>query len=134
VKHLLDTNGCVEYLRRGEATPFAMRLAAAPPDSVVVCSIVVGELLYGAERSSDPAGTANKVRAFCHRFISLPFDGAAAEQYAVVRARLAASGTPIGPNDLLIASIALANRLTLVTHNTREFARIAGLQLEDWQI
>jgi tRNA(fMet)-specific endonuclease VapC len=51
----------------------------------------------------------------------------------VVRAHLAGLGTPIGPNDLMIASIALANGLTLVTHNTSEFGRVPGLKLEDWQ-
>ncbi|WP_442921628.1 PIN domain-containing protein [Microcoleus sp. Aus8_D2] len=54
--------------------------------------------------------------------------------YGEIRAQLAASGTPIGPNDLLIASIALANNLILVTHNTREFSRVEGLRLEDWEI
>ena len=50
------------------------------------------------------------------------------------RATLARKGTPIGPNDLLIASIALASDLTLVTHNTNEFSRVSDLKLEDWQI
>ena len=65
-------------------------------------------------------------------FHSYTFDDAAAEVYGHIRADLAVQGTPIGPNDLLIAAIALANNLILVTHNTREFARVAGLALEDW--
>src|SRR5437016_13074261 len=65
------------------------------------------------------------------QFVSLPFDDRAAEEYGKLRAHLAALGTPIGPNDLLIAAIALANRLTLVTHNTVEFSRVPGLVLED---
>ena len=60
-------------------------------------------------------------------------DDRAAEEYGKVRALLAALGTPIGPNDLLIAAIALANQMTLVTHNTAEFSRVPGLALEDWQ-
>ena len=52
----------------------------------------------------------------------------------MIRAQLAAQGTPIGPYDLQIASIALANRLTLVTHNTSEFSRVPGLALEDWEV
>jgi tRNA(fMet)-specific endonuclease VapC len=63
----------------------------------------------------------------------VPFDDRAGEEYAKVRADLAAKGTPIGPNDLLIAAIALANGLTLVTHNTTEFSRVLGLRLEDWE-
>jgi tRNA(fMet)-specific endonuclease VapC len=61
------------------------------------------------------------------------FDDAAAEHYVRIRADLAAKGRPIGPNDLMIAAIALANRFTLVTHNTREFGRVAGLIVEDWE-
>ena len=67
------------------------------------------------------------------QFESLPFDDTAAETYGRIRTDLAMQGTPIGPNDLMIASIALVHHLILVTHNTREFGRVAGLQLEDWQ-
>jgi len=67
-------------------------------------------------------------------FSSLPFDDPAAEHYAIVRADLAANGTPIGPNDLMIAVVAPANGLTLVTPNTVEFSRVSGLKLHDWQV
>jgi len=63
----------------------------------------------------------------------LPFEDAAAEKYAKARAHLAALGTPIGPNDLLIATIALAHGLIVVTHNTAEFGRVPGLSIEDWE-
>jgi tRNA(fMet)-specific endonuclease VapC len=131
--HLLDTNSCVEELRRGPSSKIAGKLAAAAPGSVVLCSVVVAELLYGAQRSSQKARTLGQVRTFCGRFVSLAFDDRAAEEYGQIRAHLAAFGTPIGPNDLLIAAIALANGLTLVTHNTVEFSRVPGLKLEDWQ-
>jgi tRNA(fMet)-specific endonuclease VapC len=65
-------------------------------------------------------------------FHSYAFNDSAAERYGRIRTDLAMQGTPIGPNDLMIAAIALANNLTLVTHNTREFARVDGLPLEDW--
>jgi tRNA(fMet)-specific endonuclease VapC len=61
-------------------------------------------------------------------------DDRAAEQYGPIRADLASRGLLIGPNDLMIAAIALANGCTLVTHNTAEFSRVPGLTLEDWQI
>ena len=66
------------------------------------------------------------------RFDVLPFDLAAAEQAATVRAQLEAQGTPIGPVDALIAGIALSRNLTVVTRNTREFGRVAGLNVENW--
>ncbi len=62
----------------------------------------------------------------------LVFDDFAAEEYGWIRAHLFAIGSPIGPNDLLIASIAVVNGLALVTNNTREFSRVPGLKLEDW--
>lgn len=55
------------------------------------------------------------------------------EQYARIRAAIEAGGTPIGSMDYLIASIALAHDLVLVTRNTREFARVPGLRMEDWE-
>jgi len=65
--------------------------------------------------------------------MSFDFDDQAAREYGRLRAQLEREGTPIGPNDLMIAAIALANRSTLVTHNTAEFSRIKTLQIEDWE-
>jgi len=130
---MLDTNSCVDHLRRGHASNITARLAAASAGSVVLCSVVVAELLYGAHRSARQQQTLGQVHVFCRQFQSLPFDDFAADEYGRIRAYLAGSGTMIGPNDLLIASIALANGLILVTHNTSEFGRVPGLKLEDWQ-
>jgi tRNA(fMet)-specific endonuclease VapC len=66
--------------------------------------------------------------------LSLAFEDVAAEKYAYIRADLARRGQLIGPNDLMIAAICIANDVTLVTHNTAEFGRIDGLKLEDWEI
>jgi tRNA(fMet)-specific endonuclease VapC len=74
-----------------------------------------------------------KLQAFFERFVSYPVDDAAAEVCGRVRAQLAGRGKPIGPNDLLIASIALSRQQTLVTHNLGEFSRVEGLSLEDWE-
>jgi tRNA(fMet)-specific endonuclease VapC len=67
------------------------------------------------------------------QFPILPFEAHAADEYSKIRSHLASLGTPIGPNDLMIAAIALANGQILVTHNTAEFGRVPGLVLEDWQ-
>jgi tRNA(fMet)-specific endonuclease VapC len=75
-----------------------------------------------------------QVRAFCGKYLSLPFDDAAAEEYGKVRSHLASLGTLIGPNDLMIAAIALVHGLTVVTDNTSEFQRVPGLNLENWRI
>jgi tRNA(fMet)-specific endonuclease VapC len=84
-------------------------------------------------RSRNPAETLARQKVFLDQFISLPFDDRAAEFYASIRATLETRGTPIGPNDLLIAAIARAHNLTLVTANIREFDRIEGLRIENWE-
>jgi len=91
-----------------------------------------GANFYGAQKSRQPVVTLQRQHRFLDQFVSLPFDDRAAETYAQIRATLEAAGTPIGPYDLQIAAIALANGLIVVTHNTREFGRVAGLLVEDW--
>jgi len=94
---------------------------------------VVAKLRYGSAKSSNPA----KALAVQDQFLTLvgfvPFDRLAAEAYGNIRATLERQGTPIGANDLLIGATALTHNMILVTHNTREFGRIAGLIIEDWE-
>jgi tRNA(fMet)-specific endonuclease VapC len=133
MSHLLDANACIDHLRRGPASNVSAKLLAAPVGSVFLCSVVVGELLFGARRSKQASATLARVRAFCLPYASLPFDDIAADEYSVIRLHLTNLGQLVGPNDLMIAAIALANRVTLVSHNTAEFSRIPGLALENWQ-
>ncbi len=133
MKYLLDTNTCIRYIN-GRSQTIADKLDSLSDGDTVVCAVVRAELLFGAFRSQNPAKTIAGQKQFLNLFISLPFDDAAAEYYGQIRADLANKGTPIGGNDLMIAAIALANGLVLVTHNTREFSRIAGLQIEDWEV
>jgi tRNA(fMet)-specific endonuclease VapC len=95
--------------------------------------VVKAELFYGAMRSRNPPETLARQRVFLDQFISLPFDDRASEYYASIRATLESRGTPICPNDLLIAATARAHNLTLVTANVREFGRIEGLRIENWE-
>jgi tRNA(fMet)-specific endonuclease VapC len=132
MKYLLDTNTCIHYLN-GRAPNVLRRLQVLPPAEVRVCAVVKAEMYFGAMKSVDPGHTLAQQRAFLDAFVSLPFDDQAAEAYGRLRAELARRGTPIGPNDLMIAAIALAHDLTLVTHNTAEFSRVPGLRLEDWE-
>ena len=130
--YLLDTNVCIAYLN-GRSSNVVQRLGIVSPSVIAVCSVVKAELFFGAMRSRNAAETLARQRAFLDQFISLPFDDRSAEFYASMRATLATRGTPIGPNDLLIAAITRAHNLTLVTANVREFGRIEGLQIENWE-
>ena len=129
--YLLDTNTCIGYISRRSLSIFR-RLTSGSRQDVVLCDIVKLELYYGAFRSSRQERNLVVLSEFFSEFVSLPFDGRAAEIGGRIRAQLAV-GTPIGPYDVQIAVIALANNLTLVTHNTREFSRVARLRIEDWE-
>ena len=96
-------------------------------------SVTKAELVYGAHKSAKVAENLQKLETFFTGLDSLPFDDPAAGMAGEIRATLDRQGQQIGPNDLLIASIALAYGLTLVSHNTGEFGRVPGLRLEDWE-
>lgn len=130
---LLDTNVCVVYLNQPQSQ-VAKQLHRFHPQDIAVCAVVKAELFYGAMKSQRPEQTLAKQQCFLATFHSLPFDDEAALIFAKIRADLQRQGQPIGPYDLQIAAIALANDLTLVTHNTREFSRVNGLTLADWEI
>ncbi|MEO0684643.1 MAG: type II toxin-antitoxin system VapC family toxin [Cyanobacteria bacterium J06649_11] len=132
MKYLLDTNVCARYLN-GKSPAIRERIRATNKNDIAVCSIVKAELFYGAMRSNNPQKTLANQQQFLNLFVSLPFDDNAAVVYGEIRAELTALGTPIGPNDFQIAAIALANNLILVTHNVREFNRVNGLKIEDWE-
>ena len=92
-----------------------------------------GELYFGAFKSTRCDENLALLDELNKGFCSLPFDGNAARHFGRIRAELTKAGTPIGPYDFQIAAIALSHSLILVTHNTREFSRVTGLNLEDWE-
>lgn len=131
--YLLDTNACIR-LMTGRSSALIANLGRHHPSEIRMSSIVRAELSFGAYRSSRPAENLRILEKFLAPYISVPFDDPCGEVYGRIRADLAALGTPIGPNDLLIAAIAIRNDLTLVTANTREFERVPGLMLVDWEM
>ena len=128
---LLDTSICVPLINRTDARA-AARLLEHPRGSVRLCSVVKAELHFGAQNSSRLSENLQRVEIFCRAFESLPFDDESARHYGIVRAQLRREGRPIGGNDLMIASIAIAASHVLVTRNVGEFSRVAGLEVEPW--
>jgi len=128
--YLLDTNACIAVLN-ASSPELVARLRAETP--VLLCSVVKAELLYGARKSRAVARNLTALERFFAPLRSLDFDDGAAEEYGRLRADLEQAGTPIGANDLMIAAIARAHDLTVVTRNVDEFARVVGLRVEDWE-
>jgi len=127
----LDTDICI-FALRGQHPQLIDAFRALTPDRIRIPAIVAGELWLGARKSASPSTAQKAVAAFLAPYEIVPFDAHTAEVYADIREELESKGTPIGPNDLLIAATALAHRGVLVTHNTREFGRIQGLRMQDW--
>ena len=130
--YLLDTNVCAPYLN-GKSLAIRQRLRSTNIADIAVCSVVKGELFYGAMKSNNLEKTLDRQQEFLKLFVSLPFDDDASFIYGRIRAELSAKGIIIGANDLQIAAIAMVNNLILVTHNVREFSRVNGLRFEDWE-
>ncbi len=124
--YLLDTNACIIYLNR-PVSGVRRRLETLPRQDVAVCSIVKAELFYGAMRSSFPERSLQRQQEFLNQYDSLPFDDQSALIYGQIRAQLASAGTPIGPYDLMVAAIALANNLTLVQPGRSKPAATKGV-------
>jgi tRNA(fMet)-specific endonuclease VapC len=128
--YLLDTN-ILSDLIRNPAGKAAQRLAEVGEETICTSIVVACELRFGAEKkNSDPL--RDRVEELLSIVEVFPLDGEVDRKYEKIRTRLENGGTPIGPNDLLIAAQALALGLTLVTVNITEFARVPGLHIENW--
>jgi tRNA(fMet)-specific endonuclease VapC len=131
MRYLLDANVVIALLRDRRSRP-AQRLRRQSVNDVAVTAIVLHELYYGVFRSRRIDHNLAIVNAL--QFPVIDFDREDAMQAGEIRAALAARGQTIGAYDVLIAGQAKARDLILVTHNTAEFGRVAGLQIEDWEI
>lgn len=130
---LLDTNACIQLWQRKNLN-LRRHFQQYRPAEIALCSVVKAELLYGALRSEQKENNLQLLHSLFAPLQSFNFDDIAAEHYAQIRADLTAQGNLIGANDLMIAAIARANQVTLITHNTGEFSRVQGLAIEDWEL
>ncbi len=127
---MLDTN-IVSDLMRNPGGQAAVRLAQHGDQGVCLSIITAAELRYGAARRGS-ARLSARVETVLSAAEIVPFDMPADMHYGRLRARLEQQGTPIGPNDLLIAAHALALDVTLITANVAEFARVGELRVDNW--
>lgn len=123
---MLDSDICIYLLAGRDAEKRANIMARQPDEQMLLSALVVAELRFGVAKSQWHKVNEALLNKFLLDFHVQPFDAAAAAFYGNLRA------VPIGPLDNLIAAHAVSLGATLVTHNTREFSRVPGLQLADW--
>ena len=131
MKYMLDTNICI-FIIKHKPENVIRKFMEHDPDDICISAITYAELAHGAEKSQAKDKNRIALTLFLSEIQIVPFDDLAAQVYGVVRAELQKKGTSIGPLDTLIAAHAKALNLTLVTYNTKEFAGVDGLALDDW--
>ena len=129
--YMLDTD-TVSFVVRGKTPALDAQLASVPKKQVCISAVTRGELLFGLNLKDGAHRLTQVVDQFLQRVQCLPWDADAATRFAEVAATLHKAGTPIGSMDAMIAGHAMATGAVLVTNNGRYFARLAGLNIENW--
>lgn len=133
MRYLLDTDTCI-YIAKVQPPAVTRRLAGLADGDAGMSVISFFELVFGAYKSGRPEANLVVLERLRSRIPAVPLTAAVAHEYGRLRAHLEKQGTPIGTFDLLIAAQALNLDVTLVTNNTREYARVPGLKLENWAV
>jgi len=129
--YILDTN-IISYWMRGNIKVIA-KIQKHAPSALSLSTITLAEILYGIAKSPHKKKERRlKLQHITSQLQIYPFDETAAQRYAHIRSQLEKEGQVISERDTQIAAIALANQLTVVTHNVKEFDRITKLKVEDW--
>ena len=129
-RYLLDTNILIAALKG--APGVRQQLEHTPLNALLLSTVVLGELEFGAEKSAWAARNRQRLNALTERLPLIGVDASSARHYARIRAHLERQGQPIGANDLWIAAHARAEGFVLVTNNVKEFRRVKGLKVENW--
>lgn len=132
MRYLLDTNICI-YLIKKHSPEIIERFRKHAPQDVAISTITLFELQYGIEKSQFRQRSEAALDKFLQPLNLVELDRSAAIEAAAIRGQLEKTGMSIGPYDLLIAGLARSREMILVTNNTREFERVAGLHVEDWK-
>ncbi|NJO17471.1 MAG: type II toxin-antitoxin system VapC family toxin [Thioploca sp.] len=131
MNYLLDTNICIYLIKKHPPSVIA-RFKELSLGQVGISTVTLAELEYGVKKSQAQERNQLALEEFILPLVVLPFDQRAASYYGDLRASLERAGIPIGPLDLMIAAHALSLEITLVSNNTKEFARVSQLRLENW--
>lgn len=132
LRYMLDTDTCIYVIKN---RPAALRERFDQlVNELSISVITLGELLYGAENSARRSENRRAVEEFAARLDVLPFTTEAAAHYGQIRAALRRQGRPAGVHDMLIGGQARSAGLIVVTNNTREFAHMPGLQVDNWVV
>lgn len=131
VRYLLDTNICI-YIAKNQPIFVRERFERHSQQELAMSTVTLGELRFGAEKSQARERAMATIEQLAQMIQPCPLPMAAAEHYGSIRAALQKQGLPIGNNDLWLAAHARAEGWILVTNNVREFARVPGLQVENW--
>jgi tRNA(fMet)-specific endonuclease VapC len=129
--YLLDTDTCAFILRRSSDV-LLERIQAVPLRQQVMSVVTYAELLYGVQVSTKKKANQEAVDALVRHLAILDWTQDAAKTYATIRAVMKKKGTLIGANDLMIAAHAVSVEAVVVTNNTKDFSRVAGLKIENW--
>lgn len=127
--YMLDTNMCI-YLMKHQPEEVARRFAQCQVGEVLMSSITYAELQYGVAASASPARERKNLEALVQDIPVAAFDEAAAVAYGAIR--LATRDAKKDYLDKLIAAHALSLHVTLVTNNSKDFARYPGVSIENW--
>ena len=130
-RYLLDTNICI-YIAKRNPPEVRVRFDRHAASELAMSVITLGELRFGAEKSQQRERALSSIKGLAAHIAVAALPEAAGEHYGQIRAALQMSGQPIGNNDLWIAAHARAEGYILVTNKEREFARVPGLQVENW--
>ena len=131
MRYMLNTNICIYAIKHKPEQVF-IRLKEHDPQELCISSGTYAELVHGVEKSK--ATEKNRVALLLANIDIVSFDSLAAQSYGKIRADLEKAGTPIGPLDMMIAGHAKSLNYNVVTNNTKEFARVKGLKLENWAV
>ena len=130
MKKMLDTNICI-YIINAKPPAVVARFQKYGLGDIGLSSVVAAELAFGVAKSGSMRNR-QALEMFLAPLTIVPFDASAIWAYGDLRADLERRGTPIGSLDTLIAAHALSLQAVLVTNNVREFAKVPGLQLDNW--